>query len=159
MQPISRRSLLLAAASSAVILPGVARAGLFSKDGPIFTKRGLAIRGADPVAFFTDGAPVIGDTSIATDWMGATWTFASADNRTAFESNPHAFAPQYGGYCAFAVSRGYTASTVPEAWSIEGDKLYLNYSVGVRGQWLQDVPGNIAAGDENWPGLLADLTA
>ena len=106
------------------------------------------------VAYFTQGSPVAGDPAITHDWNGATWRFSSTENRDAFAADPAAYAPQYGGYCAYAVSEGYTASTVPEAWSIVDGKLYLNYSTGVKGRWEQDIPGRISAADANWPKVL-----
>ncbi|MEL6840644.1 MAG: YHS domain-containing (seleno)protein, partial [Pseudomonadota bacterium] len=59
-----------------------------------------------------------------------------------------------GGYCAFAVSQGYTASTIPEAWKIVDNKLYLNFSRRVQRRWERDIPGHIAAADANWPSVL-----
>ena len=116
---------------------------------------GKAIKGYDPVAYFTEGKPVKGDGDYSLKWNGATWNFSSAENLRAFTDNPEQYAPQYGGYCAWAVSQGYTAKIDPDAWTVHDGKLYLNYSTGVRSQWLQDVPGNVAKGDKNWPGLLA----
>ena len=84
----------------------------------------------------------------------ATWRFSSAANLAAFEADPEAYAPQYGGYCAWAVSQGYTASTDPTAWRIVDGKLYLNYSQGVQRRWEQDIPGNIVKADTNWPKVL-----
>ena len=72
----------------------------------------------------------------------------------AFAAQPEKYAPQFGGYCAWAVSQGYTASIDPEAWTIYEGKLYLNYSKGVRDEWAQDIPGNIAKGENNWPKVL-----
>lgn len=120
----------------------------------VFSDGGVAIRGADPVAFFTDGAPVIGDAAHSLMWRGTTWHFASADNRATFEADPEAYAPQYGGYCAFAMSKGYIATSVPEAWTVHEGKLYLNYSVNVRDIWTKDIPGNIALADGHWPDIL-----
>jgi YHS domain-containing protein len=117
----------------------------------------VAIEGTDPVAYFTEGKPVAGSSEFEHDWMGATWRFASAKNRDLFAADPEKYAPQYGGYCAWAVSQGYTAKIDPEAWSIVDDKLYLNYSKDVQTQWSQDIPGNITKGDANWPKLRGDL--
>ncbi len=131
-------------------------AGTASAIDPVFsTYLGGAVRGYDPVAYFTDGKPVKGKRAHRLKWKGATWSFASAKNKELFETAPEKYAPRYGGYCAWAVSRGYTASIDPEAWTIVDGALYLNYSLGVRAQWSQDVPGNIAKGDDNWPKLLA----
>lgn len=118
---------------------------------------GTAIDGTDPVGYFTQGKPVEGSPKFSLEWNGATWRFASARNRDLFKANPAKYAPQFGGWCAFAVSRGYTASIDPDAWSIVDGKLYLNYSVSVRKQWQEDVPGNIKAGEKNWPRIKADL--
>ncbi|MFG6102271.1 YHS domain-containing (seleno)protein [Leptothoe sp. EHU-05/26/07-4] len=114
----------------------------------------LAIRGYDPVAYFTVGAPVEGSGDYAYEWNGATWRFSSAANKELFASNPEAYAPQYGGYCAKALSEGNLASTVPEAWDIVDGKLYLNYSLDVQTQWKGDIPGNISKADSKWPSIL-----
>jgi YHS domain-containing protein len=116
-----------------------------------------AIEGYDPVAYFEAGKPVEGDSDYAHEWMGATWYFASAANRDRFAADPEKYAPQYGGYCAWAVANGYTAKIDPEAWSVVDDKLYLNYSKDVQSQWSQDVPGNITKGNANWPGIRDKL--
>ena len=118
---------------------------------------GVAIEGTDPVAYFDAGKPVAGSSDFEHEWMGATWRFASAENRDRFAADPQKYAPQYGGYCAWAVSQGYTAKIDPAAWKIVDDKLYLNYSKDVQTQWSADVPGNIAKGDANWPKIKADL--
>ena len=149
---LSRRTLLTAAAAAPV-------AALFTTpamaaEPEVFAIDGIAIRGADPVAFFTDAAPVIGSADHAVMWHGATWHFASAQNMETFMANPEAYAPQYGGYCAFAMSKGYIATSVPEAWTVHERKLYLNYSVNVRQVWSEDIPGNIALADGNWPAIL-----
>lgn len=115
---------------------------------------GTAIDGTDPVAYFTEGRPVAGSSDTTYEWIGATWRFASAENRDKFKAEPARYAPQYGGYCAWAVAQGYTASTDPEAWKIVDGKLYLNYDKGVQAKWEGDVPGNITAADGNWPKVL-----
>ncbi|WP_112480083.1 YHS domain-containing (seleno)protein [Vibrio variabilis] len=115
---------------------------------------GKAIRGYDPVAYFTQGKPVKGDGDYTYEWNDATWYFSSKQNQDLFTANPDRYAPQYGGYCAWAVSKGYTAKIDPTAWYIHHDKLYLNYSKSVQSTWQQDIPGNIASADQNWPNLL-----
>ncbi|SLN40918.1 hypothetical protein ROA7023_01608 [Roseisalinus antarcticus] len=87
-------------------------------------------------------------------WRGAEWRFASAQARTAFEMAPERLAPAFGGYCAYAASRGYLAPTIPEAWTVHDGRLYLNASLRARELWLQDIPGNIAKGMANWPAIL-----
>lgn len=111
----------------------------------------VAIEGTDPVAYFTQGKPVEGSKKFSHEWQGANWRFSSARHLEMFKADPAKYAPQFGGWCAFAVSRGYTASIEPEAWSIVDGKLYLNYSLSVRKQWSADEKGNIQKGIENWP--------
>ncbi|MGR5502726.1 YHS domain-containing (seleno)protein [Vibrio sp. DNB22_10_4] len=115
---------------------------------------GKAIRGYDPVDYFTQGKPVKGNSDYTYDWNDATWYFSSKQNQDLFTANPDRYAPQYGGYCAWAVSKGYTAKIDPNAWYIHDDKLYLNYSKSVQSTWQQNIPGNIASADLNWPSLL-----
>jgi len=146
---LTRRSVLGIIAAT----PFVARPA-FAASPEVFAIDGIAIRGADAVAFFTQGAPVIGSADHAVMWKGAEWRFETAENMAQFEANPEAYAPQYGGYCAFAMSKGAIATTVPEAWTVHDGKLYLNYSTNVRKIWSQDIPGNIALADGHWPGVL-----
>jgi YHS domain-containing protein len=148
--PLSRRSLIAALAVAPVALALPARA----ETSPVFQKDGLALGGTDPVSYFTQGQPVSGRAEHQLDWNGATWRFASAENKAAFEADPDRYAPQFGGYCAFGAASGYAAPTVPEAWTIENGKLYLNYSKGVRRRWLKDVPGYISKAEANWPGIV-----
>ena len=115
---------------------------------------GVAIKGYDAVAYFTDAKPVEGSSDFTSEWNGATWRFASAAHRDLFKGSPDKYAPQYGGYCAWAVSQGYTANIDPAAWAIVDGKLYLNYSREVQKTWQGDVPGNITKADANWPKLL-----
>ncbi len=115
----------------------------------------LAARGYDVVAYF-QGEARRGSDAVSHRWMDATWRFSSAANRDLFAADPERYAPRFGGYCAWAVSRGYTADVDPEAWTVYENKLYLNYSKSVRTRWSEDVPGNVARGEENWPRLLAE---
>ena len=122
---------------------------------PVYTKAdNLAINGYDAVAYFAESWPRLGKAEHTTRWNGAVWRFVSAENKALFDAAPESYAPQYGGYCAYAVSRGYTAPTDPTAWRIVDGKLYLNYNHAVLSRWLEDTPGNIAKGDANWPGVL-----
>jgi YHS domain-containing protein len=114
---------------------------------------GLAIDGYDPVAYFTESRPVKGDRQFEHRYQGATYRFASAANRDLFAKDPAKYAPRYGGFCAYAVSRNYTADIDPLAWKIVDGKLYLNYNAAAQKKWEEDVAGNIVKGDANWPGL------
>lgn len=150
---LPRRRVLgaLLAAPLAAILPwrGAARAE------PIFAEGGVAVRGTDVVAYFTKGRPVPGLAAFTHDWQGATWRFASAANRDRFAADPAPYAPAFGGFCAFAVSEGYTAPIDPAAWRIVDGRLFLNFDRAVQRRWERDIPGRIARGDANWPRLAA----
>jgi YHS domain-containing protein len=150
---LTRRHVLTLALASPALLAFAPSAMAASPE--IYAEDGIAIDGTDAVAYFTESAPVAGDEAITFDYMGATWRFSTEANRDAFAADPTAYAPQYGGYCAYAVSQGYTASTVPEAWTVVDGKLYLNFSTSVRRRWERDIPGHIAAADANWPSVLA----
>ena len=148
-----RLSLILA--SLALMFSGLGTPVL--ADPAIFYSRGnAAISGYDTVAYFTRGAPMPGQPDIAVMWKGVIWYFTSVAHREAFEANPRAYAPQYGGYCAYAMSRGYRASTEPEAWHIVNGKLYLIHSLPVHEIWAGDIDGNIVRANANWPGVLHD---
>jgi YHS domain-containing protein len=114
---------------------------------------GTAIQGYDAVSYFNEGKPVKGKDQYRYDWMGAKWYFASAGNREEFAKTPEKYAPQYGGYCAWAVGHGYTANIDPEAWKIVDGKLYLNYDKNIQKMWAQDIPGWVHKANENWPKL------
>lgn len=114
----------------------------------------LALGGYDPVAYFSNGKPTPGSADVSADWDNATWRFSSEANKQAFLANPEKYAPQYGGFCAYAVSQGYTASADPQAWSIVDDKLYVNFNKAVRGLWNLRRSHYIKEGDKNWPGVL-----
>jgi YHS domain-containing protein len=113
-----------------------------------------AVGGYDPVAYFNQGKPVEGKKDITFSWKGVTWRFASEANRDAFKAKPEAYAPQYGGYCAWAVSQGYTAKGDPKHWKIVDGRLYLNYDARVQRDWEKDIPGHIVKADKNWPAVL-----
>ncbi len=117
----------------------------------IFQHNGLALRGYDPVAYFSQSKAVEGNKQFEDTHLGATWRFASEENRDAFKKNPDRYLPQYGGYCAFGMSNGYAAPIDPQAWKIIDGKLYLNYSLDVQKEWIKDPPGFISKADKNWP--------
>jgi YHS domain-containing protein len=123
---------------------------------PVFTGlvEGVAVGGYDPVAYFTQGKPVKGSEDFTLQHEGATWRFASAENRATFEADPAKYAPQYGGYCAYAVAKGSTAKAEPDAWTIHDGKLYLNFDKSVQAIWEKDIPGYVKKADANWPDVL-----
>ncbi|HEX6318414.1 MAG TPA: YHS domain-containing (seleno)protein [Burkholderiales bacterium] len=126
-----------------------------AQKAPVFSDASGAIRGYDPVAYFTEGRPVKGSKEFTHRWNGAEWRFASAENRARFAAAPEKYAPQYGGYCAFGVAGGYAVKIEPDAWSVVDGKLYLNYDRSVQASWKKDVPGYIRKADANWPAVLA----
>ena len=127
-----------------------------AKEAPIYTGivKGVAVGGYDPVAYFSEKKAVAGKADITLEHEGTTWRFSSPANRDAFKADPAKYAPQYGGYCAWAVSQGYTAKGDPNVWSVVDGKLYLNYNRSVQTGWEKNTPGNIKKGDANWPRVL-----
>ena len=115
------------------------------------TKDGVAIHGYDPVAYFREGRPRMGREAFAYTWNGATWHFSSAANRDLFARAPEKYAPQYGGYCAFAASMGQAADASPRAWKIVDGRLYLNFNRVVHKVW-EIVPGRISRATKHWTG-------
>ncbi|MCG8455992.1 MAG: YHS domain-containing protein [Holophagales bacterium] len=144
---------VLAIALLAIALFWAAPAGAVE---PVATGRfdDVAVRGYDTVAYFTEGRAVEGSRELTHRYLGAQWRFASAENRDRFAADPEAYAPRYGGYCAWAVAQGKTARIDPRAWKIVDGKLYLNYSPKIQKRWEEDIEGNIRAADESWPGLV-----
>lgn len=120
---------------------------------------GVALKDFDPVAYFTQGQPIKGKKDLPYQWMGAKWYFSSAANRDRFIENPGKYAPQYGGYCAYAVSRGHTADISPKAWKIVDGKLYLNNGWIAASLWERNIPENIEKANKNWPKILNQESA
>lgn len=114
----------------------------------------LALNGYDVMTYWRGGKPKEGNKEISASYKGATWVFISEENRAAFLENPAKYAPQYGGYCAYAASRNAVSDVDPLAWRIWKDKLYLNYSPRVRRQWASEIDENISKADGFWPELL-----
>ncbi len=138
-------AVLIAATSGAFARSAETYTGLFDN---------LGAGGYDVVAYLTQGKAVEGKAEFTADYRGATWRFASAADRVLFAANPARYAPQYGGYCAWAVGHNYTASGDPTVWKIVNGKLYLNYDTDVQKQWNADTAKYIADGDRNWPSVL-----
>ena len=118
---------------------------------PVNTEHGLAVKGYDPVSYFITGIPTPGLAEFSATYKGATYRFSSAENRDRFIGTPEKFVPQYGGYCALAISLNKIADIEPERWTIVNNKLYLNNGFLAQTLWSLDKSGNIARGDHNWP--------
>lgn len=114
-----------------------------------------AIRGYDPVAYFTENKPVKGSQDFSLKHNGAKWLFSSQENLETFKANSEQYTPQYGGYCAYAVADGSTASIKPEYFTIYNNKLYLNYSKSVYKKWSKDKGDYIQQANINWPEMLS----
>ena len=113
-----------------------------------------AIKGYDPVAYFTENKAVKGDSDYEYKWMGAKWRFSSQKNLALFKENPEKYAPQYGGYCAYAVSQNDTAGIDPDQFTILNGKLYLNYNKSINDKWTKDRDMYIIEADKYWPELV-----
>jgi YHS domain-containing protein len=134
-------------------LPSVAQAKeLNNLDG-----NGLALQGYDPVGFFTDNRPVKGNPQFQSQYHGATYYFASAEHKAAFEKEPAKYEPQFGGFCAYGASRGKTVPIKIEAWQIVNGRLLMQYDLDVKGKFNTDPQGNLSKADKNWPGLVEKL--
>ena len=156
---LDRRQILVLATAGVLATAqlGFASQPAVAQKATIYTGivKGVAVGGYDPVAYFTEMKAVKGNPAIALDHEGAKWFFASEANREAFKAEPAKYAPQYGGYCAWAVSQGYTAKGDPNAWTVHDGKLYLNYNESVRRDWSKNIPANVVKGDANWPKVIA----
>ena len=151
-----RRSLLLAAAMACLVSTAAFAAPPVNtlKAGLFGGRSELAILGYDPVAYFTDGKPVMGLPAYTQAWMGAQWQFANAAHLAQFKAQAEKYAPQYGGYCAYGVSQDNLVSIEPDKFKIVDGKLYLNYNADVQAKWLTDPAGFIKQADAKFDALL-----
>jgi YHS domain-containing protein len=149
-----RHFVLLAAIGLAVAIPASTPA--FAKSSPEVSVEadGLAARGYDVTAYFLEGKPILGSAVHQLQHKGVTWRFASSEGLARFKANPAAFEPQFGGYCAWAVSQGYVAPGDPRQWKIVDGKLYLNFNARAKELWEADQADAIARGHSNWPAVL-----
>jgi YHS domain-containing protein len=159
MHAFTRTTITLAIAASAAVagtllLPSVSWAYDENSTAAInVDTKGIGLRGYDPVAYFTVGAPTEGKADLTAKHAGVTYQFANAANRDLFLKNPAKYAPQYGGFCAMGVALEKKLDGDPAAWHIAGDKLYLNVNKDVQKKWLEDVNGNNKKANQNWPGI------
>ncbi|WP_171127999.1 MULTISPECIES: YHS domain-containing (seleno)protein [unclassified Ruegeria] len=146
---LTRRSFLTGLSCSVFVTAAQARTAplYFSADG-------AALTGYDAVSYFQLGRPQIGREDISLRWKEATWRFASVENRDRFERNPRAFAPAFGGYCAYAMVTGQLSATDPLAWQIVEGSLYLTSSLEIEKVWRQNTKVNIIRAERYWPKVL-----
>jgi hypothetical protein len=121
--------------------------------------RGVALEGYDAVAYFLDHRPIRGSDAYTHSWNGVVWKFTSAKHRDLFAADPAHYAPQYGGYCAYAVANRTTAHGSPQQWAVVNDRLFLNNNSLAKKLWDQDRPDHIRAGDQNWPQIPKRATS
>lgn len=133
---------------SAVFFAACSSAESFKKINT--TAENIAIKGFDTVAFFTAEKAIEGNPEYSFIWNGAKWYFSSAENMEKFKAAPDAYAPQFGGYCSWAVSHGYTADGDPNAWKVVDGRLYLNYNQKVKEKWELEQQKLIEDGTKNW---------
>jgi YHS domain-containing protein len=117
------------------------------------TAENVAVKGFDAVAYFTADKAIEGNPQYSFIWNGAKWYFSSSENMEKFKAAPESYAPQFGGYCSFAVSKGYTADGDPNAWKIVDGKLYLNYNQKVKEMWEAEQETRINEAKKNWEGF------
>lgn len=151
---------IIAAAALAAGLAGAAWAGPHYVDDS-----GFAVSGHDVVAYFDmeqapvgtrQPAAVPGLASITAEHDGATFAFASQENRERFLADPEAFVPRYDGHCAYGVAQGGKVPGNPDLWRIVDGGLYLNITRNVVGFWEEDIPGNLELSEANWSDLEAE---
>lgn len=147
-------TLILAAATTthaAEPINTLEKSGLFG-----YKPNGIAIRGFDTVAYFTESKAVKGKPSIATEWNGATWHFSKQEHLDLFTANPEAYAPQYGGYCAYGVAVDNLVKIEGNLWDIVDGKLYLNYNKKLQKKWRTNIDGYVTTADAKFKGLLSN---
>ena len=137
--------------SGALIVRGQAATRTVNSD------KGIAVHGYDVVAYFSDNAAIKGSAQFAHTWNGVEWRFATPDHREAFVKDPARYAPAFGGYCAYGVSRGYAVDVDPEAFAVVDGRLYLNYSKSVQRTWNQDRAGYIDKANQRWSEVMSSL--
>ena len=148
---MNRRTFIALAAASPML--GGASAA-FGGSSHIFAEHGVAIRGADTVAYFRGMGAVAGSVAERVRWRGAVWLFAKPEHRELFERDPRRFAPRFGGYCAYTLSQGKLGPADPRAFAIRDGRLYLVRSLEIREAWLANLPRNIARAESYWPEAL-----
>lgn len=133
-----------------VIINLIVCLGAHSQNSPFYSEKGVAIKGYDPVAYFTEQKAVEGSDAHKVEWNGVTWQFKNQENLLNFEKDPARYAPQYGGWCAYGVSGNHKSPTDPFAWTIIDDRLYLNYSPKVKEKWIVNSEKHIDQANKNW---------
>ena len=140
-----------------VLLVAVVALSTINAQAVNVSENGVAIEGYDVVSYHINNSAMKGSDEFVFEWNGVQWHFASEENLTLFSEDPARYAPQYGGYCAYAAANNAIAPIDPRAFGIVDDKLYLNYSAGVQRRWSRNKEENILVADSFWPQLRASL--
>jgi YHS domain-containing protein len=140
-----------------IIMPLASQAKNKAKSKPVYASKrsNIAINGYDPVAYFAANKAQKGNKKLSFIWRGSKWLFSSEQHRSMFVDDPERYAPQYGGWCAYAMSDGRTVSIDPQAFEIYQGKLYFNYSKSVLGHWRQEKDLFIQQADDYYPNVVA----
>ncbi len=140
-----------------IVILSAASVPAWAESDPIYTswRNNKAVGGYDVVSFFS-GKPIIGNDALTETYMGAVWYFSTQANRDLFKTNPEAFAPQYGGYCAWAIAKNKLARGSAKHWHVEDGKLYLNFNKKIKKRWDKDRAEFIIQADGYWPEILED---
>lgn len=125
----------------------------FSQEGVFSNTDGVAIKGYDPVAYFTSGKAMQGKDQFSYEWSGTKWKFDSQANLDMFKADPKRYAPQFGGFCAYGCSENHKSPTDPNAFTIVNNKLYLNYNLKVKEMWIKDTTTRIVSANTYWNSL------
>ena len=142
------RWVVLAVCAAFVLVPPASAEG-----GESLINKGadnIAIEGYDTVAYFTEDRAVKGRKDFEFEWQDARWHFSNVNNRDLFAAHPEQYAPQFGGLCAGAMTRGMVVKADPEAWTIVDGKLYMKVNKVARENWRKDPVGNIKQATEAW---------
>lgn len=152
---VARRTLLATLLSVSTLLAVMPTSALaydeMSTSALNVDAKNVAVHGHDVVSYFTVAAPTVGKAEFSAQHEGATYWFASAQNRDAFKANATKYLPQFGGFCAMGVALDKKLDGDPTAWRIVDNKLYLNVNKDVQKKWLEDVPGNLVKANSSWP--------
>jgi YHS domain-containing protein len=136
-----------------LLLASLLSQAIYAQTTTYSSTKGIAIKGYDPVAYMEMNKAVEGNTKYILEWSGSKWQFISQANLEKFKLSPQTYAPQYGGYCAYGCSENHKAPTDPNAFTIVSGKLYLNYNLETRQEWLKDTANRIKTANTFWPNL------
>jgi len=115
---------------------------------PMFSNQ--AINGYDAVAYFTENKAIVGIEEHVYNWNNTMWYFSTKTNKDLFATNPEKYAPEYGGYCSFAISKGFTANSDPNTFEIINNKLFLFSDENIKSDWMSDQENNLNQCNLNW---------